>query len=344
VVQPENTNLENAVKTGITIAESQLEIIDLANAPANKKTPQHIANWAKNSAAKYGFKLEIKEKETLIKEGFEALLAVNRGSEDPAICLVLEYKHPEFNGPKIALVGKGVTFDTGGVSIKPSQNMHLMKSDMGGAAAVLGAFEAAAKLKLECNLVAVIPLTDNLVDALSIKPGDVIGSYSKKTIEIIDTDAEGRLILADALSYAIKNHQPDVVIDLATLTGAAVRTFGYACAALFTNNEKLSDILSKSGYSVDEKLWPLPLWDDFLDDIKSDVADVKNFSGKPIAGAISAAKFLEFFTEKHTAWAHLDIAGVAFKSNQYGSDRNATGFGVRLLLESIQNLKDFKNN
>jgi leucyl aminopeptidase len=234
------------------------------------------------------------------------------------------------------LVGKGVTFDTGGVSLKQSTNMHYMKSDMGGAAAVLGTIELAAKLQLPVNLVGIIPATENSIDGLATKPGDVIGSYAGKTIEVIDTDAEGRLILADGLHYAQRNYELDTIIDLATLTGSCVATLGYAAAGLFTNNESLAQSLYESGWQTGEKLWRLPLWDDYKDELKSDVADVKNFHGKPVAGAIVAAKFLEVFVDNHPSWAHLDIAGTAFADSELGSMKSATAFGVRLLTHWLQ--------
>lgn len=327
-----------AAKKGWHIAQAQLRMMALVDAPSNFKKPQRIADYAVEAGVAYGFRTEIWDKARLEAEGMHALLAVNRGSEDPAVFIIMEYKGPRSvkGMPKIGLVGKGVTFDTGGLSIKPSSNLHYMKSDMGGAAAVLGAIEAAARLLLPVHLVGVIPATDNAVDALSIQPSDVISSYSGKTIEIIDTDAEGRLILADGLSYIIRQHQPDVVIDLATLTGAAVRTFGYTAAALFSNDDQLARQIEQAGQKIGERTWRLPLWDDYADDMKSDVADIKNFSGKPVAGAISAAKFLEFFTDAHPSWAHLDIAGVAFGDTPYGKGKTATGYGVRLLVELLQ--------
>ena len=213
--------------------------------------------------------------------------------------------------------------------------MHLMKSDMGGAAAVFGAMELCAKLRLPIHLVGIVPATENSVDALAIKPSDVINSYSGKTIEIIDTDAEGRLILADGLSYMVRHYKPDVLIDLATLTGSAVRTFGYHAAGLFSNDDELAAKLYEASETCGELVWRLPLWDVYKDDIKSDVADVRNFSGRPLAGAIGAAKFLEVFTQDHPSWAHLDIAGVAFSDMEFSSQKSATAFGVRLLMEYL---------
>jgi len=324
---------EKALQTGRATAETQMRIMDLVNAPGNYKTPQTLAKWAKESGQKHGFDVQVFEKEQLESMGMHALLAVNKGSEHPPVMIVMEYKprNSIFQKGKTCLVGKGVTFDTGGISIKDSGNMHQMKSDMAGAAAVLGMMELAAKLQLPVHLVGVVPSTENSVDGNATKPGDVIGSYAGKTIEVIDTDAEGRLILADALAYATKNHRPDVLIDLATLTGSVIGTLGFAAAGLFTNNDELADKLLKTSMLTGEKLWRLPLWDDYKDELKSDVAAVKNYHGKPFAGAIVAAKFLEVFTDGHPAWAHLDIAGTAFSDSEFGSQKNATAYGIRLL-------------
>lgn len=200
----------------------------------------------------------------------------------------------------------------------------------------MGAMEAAARLQLPVHLIGVVPCTENSVDANSTKPGDVIGSYAGKTIEVIDTDAEGRLILADALCYTVKNFQPDYLIDLATLTGSCIRTLGYVAGGLFSNNDALAKSLLNIGLQTGERLWQFPLWEEYLKDLKSDVADIKNLSSSPAAGAITAAKFLEYFTEGHPAWAHLDIAGVAFSDSDFSKQKSATGFGVRLLVEFFE--------
>ncbi|MFQ5448178.1 MAG: M17 family metallopeptidase [Saprospiraceae bacterium] len=328
-----------AAAKGKAIAQTQLEIFNLVNAPANKKNPQTLAGWATKSGKKYGYEVKVFDKKEIETLGLHALLAVNRGSEKPPTFIVMEYKPRSGKVvKKVGLVGKGVTFDTGGLSIKPSGNMHLMKSDMGGAAAVMGTLEMAAKLQLPVHLMGIVPSTDNSVDALSVKPGDVIGSYLGKTIEVIDTDAEGRLVLADGLAYAVRQFKPDVLIDLATLTGSCIRTLGTYAGGLFSNNDELIRQLQQSGKATGERLWPLPIWDDYKREIKSDVADVKNFSGVPSAGAITAAKFLEMFTEGHPAWAHLDIAGVAMCDSEFASQKSATAFGVRLLITYLEGL------
>jgi leucyl aminopeptidase len=236
----------------------------------------------------------------------------------------------------IAIVGKGVTFDTGGISIKPAENMGDMKSDMSGAADVIGAVEIAARLKLPIRVLGFIPATDNKPSGSAQNPGDVLTTYSGITVEVDNTDAEGRLILADALTYAIEHYAPDVIIDLATLTGACVIALGYQAAGLFTNNDELAEKLSKAGFRSGEKVWRMPLWDDYDKQIKSEVADVKNTGGRG-AGAITAAKFLEKFIGDHKAWAHLDIAGPSFPSMSPGGAKSSSGFGVRLLAEVLRN-------
>ncbi len=320
-------------------AEAIISSMSLVDAPANHKRPQDLARHVVDSGKKYGYKVTVFDKEQLEEKGFKALLAVNRGSEDPAQCIIAEYTGAgSKDTPTVAIVGKGVTFDTGGMSIKPSQNMHYMKSDMGGAAAVIGAIELAARLKIKANIVAVVPCTDNSVDKYAIKPGDVIGSFKGSTIEVIDTDAEGRLILADGLNYAITQYKPDYVVDLATLTGSIVRTLGSHAAGLMTKSDKLAEALIVAGEKSGDRIWQLPLWDDYDQYLVSDVADIRNLSTKPIGGAITAAKFLEHFTDAHANWAHLDIAGTAFGNTTYAKGYSATGFGILLLLSWVENL------
>ncbi len=329
--------LQEIARRGYETALTQMEIMNLVNFPSNKKSPEVLANWAIQSGKKNGFAVNVLDKEDIEKLGLHGLLAVNRGSEFPPRFIIMEYNGAAAKKYKtIGLVGKGVTFDTGGISIKPSTNMHYMKSDMGGAAAVLGTLELVAKLKLPIRLVGIVPTTPNCVDALSIKPSDVIGSYSGKTIEIIDTDAEGRLILADGLAYITKHFNPDILIDLATLTGSVVRTFGYHCAGLFSKNETLLETLTAAANQTGERVWTLPLWDDYNENLASDVADIKNYSGKPLSAGIDAAKFLEFFTDNHPAWAHLDIAGVAFGNSGLSKEKSATAYGIRLLTTFIE--------
>jgi leucyl aminopeptidase len=212
-----------------------------------------------------------------------------------------------------------------------------MKSDMGGAAAVLATTQLIADLELPINLTSIVPAVENAIDKDAYLPSEVIGSHAGLSIEVIDTDAEGRLILADGLSYLIKNYKADQVIDLATLTGSAIGTFGYECAALFSNDGALSHGLQQAGEEMGEKSWPLPLWENYGKEMDSEIADIKNYHGKPFAGAITAAKFLEAFTHEHKAWAHLDIAGVAFSDTEFAKTKTGTAYGVSLLLKFIEN-------
>lgn len=327
---------------GEQMANTQSRIMTLVDAPANKKYPEKIAEFALKSGEMYGFDVKVFDQKQCEALGLGALLAVGKGStENPVRFIVMEYNLSAMAQKplkKIGLVGKGVTFDTGGVSIKGAGSMSYMKSDMGGAGAVLGAMEMAAKLQLPVHLIGVIPATENCVDGNSLKPSDVIHTYSGKTIEVIDTDAEGRIILADGLAYLKKNYEPDVMIDLATLTGNCIAALGYKAAGLLSNNDQLAQQLLETGQATGEKLWRLPLWDDYKDMMKSDIADIKNLSLLPIAGAITAAKFLEVFIDEHPNWAHLDIAGMAFGDSEYGSMKSATAFGVRLLTDWMRGL------
>ncbi len=328
-------SIEKAVERGLKIASAQLETFLLVDLPPNTVTPKYLADWAVEKGKKYGFTVEVFDRKKAKEMGLDAFVAVGKGSANEPQFIVMDY-HPEKAQKHIGLVGKGITFDTGGLNIKTAGMVH-MKCDMAGGGAVLGAMQLIADLKLPYRVTAVVPACENSVDAHSFLPSDVIGSYSGHSIEIIDTDAEGRLILADGLSYLIKNYQPETIIDIATLTGSSVATFGYECGALFTNNESLSKKIQETGMKIGERLWPLPLWDSYKTDIESEIADVKNFSGKPVAGAISAAKFLEFFTENHPAWAHLDIAGVSFTDDEFAKTKHASAFGVHLITNFIEN-------
>ncbi len=321
-----------------TIANARLEMMDLINTPSNIKTPEYIADHVVRNGKRNGYKVEVFTEKDIKKHNLSALQSVNNGSEHPPRFLICHYKPKNAGKVKtLGLVGKGVTFDTGGISIKSSTNMHFMKSDMSGAALVLTFTDLCARLQLPVEIITAVPLTENMVDGGATKPGDVIGSYIGKSIEVIDTDAEGRLILADGLGYLIKNYKTDAVIDFATLTGSIIQTLGYQVAGLFSNNDTLANQLYQAGQNAHEKCWRLPIWEHYTEDLKSDIADVKNLSGKPIAGAITAALFLREFIQDHPNWAHMDIAGVSFTDNEYGSMRNATGFGINLLLDFVRN-------
>ena len=329
----------STAKKGIKIAKAQLATYNLVDLPPNTVNPKYLANWAKETGEKYGFDVEVLGYEASKIAGLGAFLAVGKGSENEPQFIIMNYTPTtEVEHVKhVGLVGKGITFDTGGLNIKTAGMLH-MKCDMAGGGAVFGAMQLIADLQLPVKVTAIVPCAENSVDAKSFLPSDVIHSYSGHSIEIIDTDAEGRLILADGLSYLIKNFKPEYIVDIATLTGSSVGTFGYECGALFTKNTEMAKKLQENGDAIGERLWPLPLWDAYKSDIESDIADVKNYSGKPVAGAISAAKFLEYFTQEHKAWAHLDVAGVAFGDDEFAKSKHATGYGVHLLTKFIENL------
>jgi leucyl aminopeptidase len=328
--------IKKIVNEGKYTGETINKIKALIDAPPNIKTPEYLGKWAKESAKNGDYKCTVLKEKQLEKQGFDAVLAVGKGSVNKPVVIITEYKPKTTNKVDITLVGKGITFDSGGLSIKPSTNLHYMKSDMGGAAVVLGVVELVAKLKLKINIIGIVCSAENAVDAESYRPGDVINSYSGKTIEIIDTDAEGRLVLADGLSYAVKKIKPEYLIDLATLTGSVVRTLGYHAAGMFTNNEEIVKTTSDIGYNVNERVWQLPMFEDYESDLHSDIADIRNFSGNPLAGATNAAKFLEAFTEGHKKWMHLDIAGVSFGSSPYAKMKSASGYGIQLITEFIK--------
>ena len=333
------TDYSEVALRAIKIIKAQIDILYLVDLPPNMITPTYLSKWAQERGEAFGFTTRILDGEASRIEGLDAFIAVGKGSDKEPQFIIMDYI-PDTDIPKIkhvGLVGKGITFDTGGLNIKTAGMLH-MKCDMAGGAAVLGTMQLVADLKLPIRVTAIVPCCENSVDSKSFLPSDVIKSYSGSTIEIIDTDAEGRLILADGLSFMIKNYKPEILVDIATLTGSAVSTFGCECAALFTNDETLSQKLQHSGDEIGERLWPLPLWDAYKSDIESDIADVKNYSGKPVAGAISAAKFLEYFTEGHSSWAHLDIAGVAFGDDEFAKSKHATAYGLHLLTHFIENI------
>ncbi|HEY3128638.1 MAG TPA: leucyl aminopeptidase [Acidobacteriota bacterium] len=308
----------------------------LINQPGNIINPLVLAQKARDLAKEGGLKIDVLDEKQMRQKGMNALLSVAKGSSVPPRLIVMRYrplagmkrKHRQ-RGP-LALVGKGVTFDTGGISLKPAQSMEEMKADKAGACAVLGAMKAIAKLKPNREIFAVIPSVENMPSGTAQRPGDVVKSFSGKTIEITNTDAEGRLILADALAYARRLGAAEIV-DIATLTGACVVALGHVCAGLFSSNGDLRDRLLESGRRAGEKLWQLPLDDEYKKEIQSEIADMKNSGGRP-GGACYAAKFLHEFVGD-TAWAHLDIAGVDLFKDETSPLKGASGFGVRTLVE-----------
>ena len=327
--------VEKGAAEGKIVASCQKMARDLVNLPGNYLQADDIAKAAVASGKKYGYDVTVFTKKEIESLGMGGLLAVNQGSFHPPTFTVLECKPKGKAKLVVALVGKGVTFDSGGISIKPSENMGEMKSDMSGAASVLGAIEAVARIGLPLHVIGLIPATDNMPSGTAQKPGDVITTYSGITVEVGNTDAEGRLILADALTYAKEKYKPDVIIDVATLTGACIVALGYGVAGLFSNNDKLADDIFQAGQQTGEKVWRMPLWDLYDEQIKSDVADVNNTGGRG-AGSVTAAKFLEKFIDGHKNWAHIDIAGPSFLPKAGGKVSGGTGFGVSLLVELLK--------
>jgi leucyl aminopeptidase len=319
-----------AIAAGVWLAR------DLVNRPPNVATPTHLAEMAQAIAERHGLGLTIGDRQWAAERRMGAYLAVAQGAGEPPKFIVLEHNADRKDLPTVVLVGKGITFDTGGISIKPSERMGEMKSDMGGAAAVLGAMEVVGRLRLPLRVIGIAPSTENMPDAAAYRPADVITASNGKTIEIISTDAEGRMVLADALVYA-ESYEPDAVIDLATLTGACVVALGDNVAAgIFCNDDGLRDRLLAAGDATYERLWPLPLYEDYRRKINSEVADMKNSGGR-FGGVGTSAVFLREFT--NYPWAHLDIAGMALadKAGDY-TPTGGTGFGVRLLVEYLRGL------
>ena len=300
--------------------------------PGNVCTPAYLADQAKALADKYGFALTVLDRAQIEREGMRTLLAVAQGSVQEPRFIVLEYRGAG-DAPPLALVGKGVTFDSGGISIKPSQSMEDMKFDMSGAAAVLGTFEMLGRLKPAANVVGLVPATENLPSGTALKPGDVIKSHAGKTIEIINTDAEGRLILCDALSY-VRRFKPAAVVDAATLTGAVVVALGHAAIGLMGTDDALAAEVRDAGERAGERCWPLPLWEEYRDLLRSDIADMKNSAGRG-AGTIAGGWFLREFATGYP-WVHLDIAGTAYTDSETPYQvKGPTAVGVRLFSEFI---------
>lgn len=318
-----------ALVAGVELAK------EWANRPANHATPTHLAQVAKSVASGRAFKCEVLGPKEVTKLGMGAFLAVAQGAAEPLRFIVMRYNGAAAAQAPVVLVGKGITFDTGGISIKPAAEMDEMKYDMGGAASVLGVFKALGELRPVINVVGLIPATENMPDGLAVKPGDVVTSMSGQTIEILNTDAEGRLVLCDALTYA-ERFKPKAVIDIATLTGACVIALGAVRTGLFSSDDALALQLQQAGEASGDTCWRMPLDDDYADALKSRFADVANVGGRA-AGAVTAAKFLQRFA-KSFAWAHLDIAGTAWRS---GAAKGATGRPVGLLLQYLLRMAEF---
>jgi leucyl aminopeptidase len=332
--------LREGVRQGTAIAESATLARDLANEPGGFMTPARLAERARQVAREVGLRARIFTPADLAKHQMGGILAVGRGSANPPRMIVLEHGARPKRGerrrrPTIALVGKGITFDTGGISIKPAQNMHEMKGDMSGGAAVIGALRAAALLELPLRLIGIVCAAENKPDGDAYMPGDIVRTSAGITLEILNTDAEGRVVLSDGLHYASTQYEPDAIVDLATLTGAKITALGSICCAVMGNDEGLIERVRAAGDRAHERAWPLPLWDEYKELIRGDVGDLKNTGGRD-AGSITAAALLSHFVGK-TPWAHLDIAGNEQTTRDLPyCPRGATGFGVRLLIELLR--------
>ncbi|MBF0255322.1 MAG: leucyl aminopeptidase [Gammaproteobacteria bacterium] len=324
------TQMGLGLKHGQAIAQGVNLAKDLANLPGNICTPSYLAEQAKKLAKQHkALKLSVLEEADMEKLGMGSLLSVSRGSRQPAKLIIMEYKGAKASAKPIALVGKGLTFDAGGISLKPGAGMDEMKYDMCGGASVIACLQAAAELELPLNLVGLVPASENLPDGAANKPGDIVTSLSGQTIEILNTDAEGRLILCDTLTYA-ERFEPAAVIDIATLTGACIIALGDQASGLLANHQELADELLAAGQASNDRAWQLPLWEEYQKQLDSPFADMANIGGKG-AGTITAACFLSRFAKKFH-WAHLDIAGTAWKS---GENKGATGRPVPLLMEFL---------
>jgi leucyl aminopeptidase len=329
--------IQKAVDTAEIISKAVYLTRDLVSRPANRKTPSMLAQVAEDVAENNGLRWEALNMEEMKELGMGAFLAVASGSREPPKFIILEYKPSKRGLETMVIIGKAITFDSGGLSLKPSENMDKMKHDMGGGAAAIGIMQAASQLKLPLHLVGLIPATENLPSGSAYRPGDILNSLSGKTIEVISTDAEGRLVLADALAYS-RRAKPKAIIDLATLTGACIIALGENVTGMMGNNEELKARVRRAADRTGEKVWELPLWEEYEEQLKSEVADIKNVGGRP-AGTITGGTFLKKFVGEHP-WVHLDIAGPVWTNNDKPYvPKGATGVGVRLV---VQLLRDWK--
>ena len=327
-------SLADAAREAEAIASAVVWARDVGNTPGNDLGPLELAREAKALAGQRGFRLRVLNRKEIEKEKMGGLLGVNAGSARPPVFLVAEHAPAKSRGT-VVLVGKGITFDTGGISLKPAASMGEMKYDMMGAATALACLAASKALKIPVRVVVLAPVTENMPGGSATRPGDILRMRNGKTVEVDNTDAEGRLILADALSYA-ERFRPDVLIDFATLTGAVLIALGHECAGLMTPEDDLAEALTAAGETTGERVWRLPVWDDYRENIKSEWADMKNTGGRS-AGTINAAVFLKEFVPEGARWAHLDVAGVAhFEKEHGGWPAGASGFGVALTMEFLK--------
>lgn len=325
VAREENAEAKKALAQGLAIAEGVKLAKDLGNLPGNICTPSYLAKQAKQMAKDYGFKVEVLNRAQIEKLGMGAFLGVAQGSDEPMRLIVIEHKKGKKGQKPVVLVGKGITFDTGGISLKPGSAMDEMKYDMCGAASVFGTFKAIGEMDLPMNAVGIIPTCDNMPSGKAMKPGDIVTSMSGQTIEVLNTDAEGRLILCDALTYA-ERFKPQAVVDVATLTGACVVALGHHASAVYSNQDSLAAELLNAGEAAFDRGWHMPMWDDYQPQLDSNFADMANIGGRD-GGSITAACFLSRFAKAYD-WAHLDIAGTAWKS---GKEKGGTGRPVPML-------------
>lgn len=325
----------NGAKKGQHVGEAQLFARKLANYPSNILTPQKVVEHVKKAFSSSDIKVTVIDDKKAKKLQLNGLINVGKGSIHPPCLIELFYKGSSEKGSTVGLIGKGVTFDSGGISIKGSQGMSAMKGDMSGAAAVIGAMLALSKIKPRNSVKAYIPLAENMPSGGALKPGDVYTAFNGKTIEVTNTDAEGRLLLADALSYAVKS-KVDCLVDIATLTGAVIVSLGSEAAAIISNTEEMIELMRSVSDTTGEKVWPLPLYDEYFDLLKSDIADMVNSSETREAGTITAAKFLEQFVDE-TPWLHIDMAGMMSSKKTKGIlNKGMTGYGVRNLVNFVE--------
>jgi leucyl aminopeptidase len=336
LIRNDMKNSQKIIQHSVVVSDAVIFTRDISNLPPNDCSPEVLATLSKKLSENQKVKVRVIEKEEMISYGFEGILAVGKGSASSPKLIVLEYSGSTKNRP-IAIVGKAVTFDTGGISIKPSEKMEEMKFDKSGGCNVLGIMKAVSDLGLDTNVIGIIPAVENMPSGTSYRPGDIIKMYNRKTVEVLNTDAEGRIILGDALSFAVKTFAPKAIIDMATLTGAAIIALGTNVAALVGNDDDLVTKILEYSNQTGEKIWQLPLFEEYKEQLKSSNADMKNIGGRT-AGAITAAAFLSNFVED-TPWVHLDIAGTAWtqegtKEKSY-NPKGATGFGIRTIVKYI---------
>jgi leucyl aminopeptidase len=336
LIRNDMKNSQKIIQHSVVVSDAVIFTRDISNLPPNDCSPKDLATLSKKLSENQKVKVRVIEKEEMKSYGFEGILAVGKGSASSPKLIVLEYSGSTKNRP-IVIVGKAVTFDTGGISIKPPEKMEEMKFDKCGGCNVLGIMKAVSDLGLDTNVIGIIPAVENMPSGTSYRPGDIIKMYNRKTVEVLNTDAEGRIILGDALSFAVKTFAPKAIIDMATLTGAAIIALGTNVAALVGNDDDLVTKILEYSNQTGEKIWQLPLFEEYKEQLKSSNADMKNIGGRS-AGAITAAAFLSNFVED-TPWVHLDIAGTAWtqegtKEKSY-NPKGATGFGIRTMVKYI---------